>query len=52
MIPDSKIETTVVFWDTSPKNPGGMLVKDLSQFKRQSQTNAVLNQLKSMLSAF
>lgn len=52
MIPDSKIETTSVFWDTSPKSPGGTLEKELIPFRRQSQPNALPKELQSILSEF
>lgn len=45
MIPDSKIETTQVFWDTSPKSPGFTLEKELNLLKPQFQSTALPLQL-------
>ena len=32
MIPDSKIETNHLFWDTSPKSPGSTILNELNPF--------------------
>jgi len=44
MIPDSKIETTQLLWDTSQKSPGYQLENELNQSKLQFQS-PVLPQL-------
>jgi hypothetical protein len=51
MIPDSKIETNHLFWDTSPKSPGAILPSELNPFKLPFQSQALPRALPNILSA-
>ena len=51
MIPDSKIETTVLLWDTSPESPGKQREKELNPLKHQFQSPALPHSLPNIPSA-